>query len=476
MSNKGSDERIAPKRPRALVVDDAVGIRSYVAGLLELHGWEVDTAEDGRNALALIEGGAAPDVVLLDVMMPGLDGPTTLERIRSSHLDLPVVMLSVDGKASTIVECMRLGAADYLNKPFDEEELEAVLTAAVESSADRRKREGLAADSGDLVSTAVWASPAMGRVRDIVEHVANTDVTVLIQGESGSGKEVVARTLHAVSERSHAPFIKVNCAALPADLLESELFGYEKGAFTGAVHRKLGKFEFADRGTIFLDEIGEMSFALQAKLLQVLQEATFFRLGGNDEVRVRIRVVCATNRNLEEMVRGGRFREDLFFRLNVVNLVLPPLRERREEIPELAAAFARRFAVHYSRPISLPSESLLRSFERYAFPGNVRELENMMKRIVVLETEEPILREIARYDGGVHGSSRLRQLIEAIEATAGEMPLREVGRVVALEAERATIGRVLNQTNWNRKQAALLLGVSYKTLLQKIKNCALSQG
>lgn len=474
MRSNGSPEAEVSKPPRALVVDDSEAIRIYMADLLELRGWEVDTAEDGRSALALIEGGAAPDVVVLDVMMPGPNGLETLERIQDFDRGLPVVMLSVDGTASTIVECMRLGAVDYLNKPCDDEELESVLSAVLESAVVRRERAELASGHTDPVAAAVWASPAMERVRELLEQVADTDVTVLIQGESGSGKEVVARTLHAVSSRSREAFVKVNCAALPADLLESELFGFEKGAFTGAVDSKSGKFELADKGTIFLDEIGEMSFALQAKLLQVLQESAFTRLGGNEETRVSLRVVCATNRNLEDMVRAGTFREDLFFRLNVVNVMLPPLRERREEIPRLVEIFTRRSAARYDRPASAPSPLLMRTFDRYPFPGNVRELENMVKRIVVLQTEEPILREMARFQSGERGLDRLVQLIEEIEATAGEVPLREVGRRVSLEAERAMIDQVLDQTHWNRKQAAHRLGVSYKTLLQKIKNCGLS--
>ncbi|MEE2677764.1 MAG: sigma-54 dependent transcriptional regulator [Myxococcota bacterium] len=474
MRSNGSLEAEVPKPPRALVVDDSEAIRIYLADLLELRGWEVDSAEDGRSALALIEGGAAPDVVLLDVMMPGLGGLETLEQIHDSDPGLPVVMLSVDGTASTIVESMRLGAVDYLSKPCDDEELESVLGAVLESSAGRRERAALGAGGADPVAAAVWASPAMGRVRELLEQVADTDVTVLIQGESGSGKEVVARTLHAISSRSREPFVKVNCAALPADLLESELFGFEKGAFTGAVDSKPGKFELADKGTIFLDEIGEMSFALQAKLLQVLQDSAFTRLGGNEETRVSLRVVCATNRNLEDMVRSGSFREDLFFRLNVVNMMLPPLRERREELSELVEIFSRRFAARYDRPVLEPSPLLMRTFDRYPFPGNVRELENMVKRVVVLQSEEPILREMARFQSGERGLDRLAQLIEEIEATAGEVPLREVGRRVSLEAERAMIDQVLDQTHWNRKQAARRLGVSYKTLLQKIKNCGLS--
>jgi len=473
MAARRRTTKAAEPRFRVMVVDDAEGIRSYLADLLELKGYDVDTAEDGRRALALLEGGAAPDVVILDVMMDGLDGIETLERIREFDKSIPVVMLSVVGKASTIVESMRLGAADYLNKPFENEELEATLEKVLEHRALLRERDRLADEAESSVDSTVWASAPMKRVYALLEQVADTDVTILIQGESGTGKEIVARTLHAISSRAKKPFVKVNCAALPAELLESELFGYEKGAFTGAGSLKQGRFELAHKGTIFLDEIGEMSPALQAKLLQVLQESVFHHLGGNEEIRVDVRVVCATNRRLDDMVAAGTFREDLFFRLNVVNVMLPPLRERREEIPRLIESFARRFAARYRRAVPEFSERLIRAWNRYPFPGNVRELENMVKRIIVLENEGVILDEIVRYERGERGSSRLRQLIEEIEATAGEVPLREVGRRAALEAERQAIDRVLNHTNWNRKQAARLLGVSYKTLLQKIRGCGL---
>jgi two-component system response regulator AtoC len=270
------------------------------------------------------------------------------------------------------------------------------------------------------------------------------------------------------------PFVKVNCSALPEELLESELFGYEKGAFTGAQSRKQGKFEYAHGGTIFLDEIGEMSPGLQAKLLQVLQDAEFTRLGGHREVKVDVRVLCATHRQLDEMIREGTFREDLFFRLNVVNVSIPPLRERREEVPSLVERFLQRFAARYGRPTPRPSARLLAAFDSHPFPGNVRELENMIKRIVVLESEEPILQEIRHARRGGRGAAdSLRRLIDEVERTAGEIPLREVGRRAALEAERQTLGRVLDHTNWNRKEAARLVGVSYKTLLQKIRECGL---
>jgi two-component system response regulator AtoC len=445
-----------------LVVDDAEGIRTYLANLLTLRGYAVDTAEDGRRALALLQGGAAPDVILLDIMMPGIDGIETLRRIRDLDDEIPVVMLSVVGKASTIVEAMQLGAADYLNKPFEEEEFEATLDKVLEGKRLEEERDELLAEL-DAAPIQLWRSAPMLRIVEVIDQIADTDVTVLIQGESGVGKEIVARAIHQRSPRAARPFIKVNCASLPEQLLESELFGYEKGAFTGAHSRKPGRFEMADTGTIFLDEIGEMSPALQSKLLQVLQDSEYTRLGGNREVRVDIRVLCATNRPLEQMVQEGSFREDLYFRLNVVNINVPALRERREEIRPLAENFARRFSARYRKPAPNLSARLLRAFDRYSFPGNVRELENLIKRIVVLENEEPILEELRAAERPAE--SRVQRVIDEVAETAGQVPLREVGRRVALAAEREAIERVLDRTNWNRKQAA--------TLLQKIKDCEL---
>ena len=470
-TTNGSDPR---REARVLVVDDAEGIRGYLASLLEMRGYQVDTAEDGRRAIALIEGGAAPDLLILDVMMPGIDGLETLRRIREMQPDLPVVMLSVIAKASTIVGAMQLGAVDYLNKPFEEEELEAVLARWIEHRLAESERAAVRAAVSNPVADAVWKSDAMQRIRVLIEQISETDVTVLIQGESGVGKEIVARAVHANSSRSHGPFVKLNCAALPEELLESELFGYEKGAFTGANFRKPGRFEVANKGTIFLDEIGEMSPALQAKMLQVLQDRVFTRLGGHDEVRVDVQIVSATNCPLIENVAQNQFREDLYFRLNVVNISIPPLRERREEIPELLAMFLRRYSVLYDRVELEPSAELCRAFAHYSFPGNVRELENMVKRIVVLESEDSILAEIARREAGEdRARNGLQTLIDEVEETAGDVPLREVGRRVAQQAEREAIESVLRHTQWNRKQAAKLLNVSYKTLLQKIRECGL---
>jgi len=460
---------------RVLLVDDAESVRGYLVDLLEMRGYEVDTAADGRSALALIEGGANPDAVLLDVRMPEQNGIETLADIRKISATLPVIMLSVEGRTSTIVQAMQLGANDYLTKPFEDEEIDLALgkvLADAELQSDRGGDIRRQTDSEEKAT--VWASPAMRATREILEQVGSTDVTMLIEGESGVGKEVVARTAHTLSNRSDQPFVKVNCAALPETLLESELFGYEKGAFTGAASRKFGKFELANKGTIFLDEIGEMAPGLQAKLLQVLQDAQFARLGGNDEIHVDIRVIAATNRRLVELVEQGGFREDLYFRLDVVKVTIPPLRERREEIPLLVENFQRRFSARYGRPLVPASRELLNAFSEYSFKGNIRELENMVRRIVVLEGEESILSEVTECESPSSSDGEsLRVLLDELEDNAGEIPLREVGQLASQEAEREVIDLVLLRTGWNRKQAARMLGVSYKTLLQKIRQCGL---
>ena len=462
----------APCVPRALIVDDAEGMRAYLAALFEARGFDVDTCDDGGRALTLLESGADPDVILLDVLMPGTDGLAALARIREAWPEVPVLMVSVVGRASTIVQAMQAGAADYLTKPFEESELDAALDRLGLHSSNFKR--GGAAGSGVLDSSqTVWVSSAMREIRAVIEQIGETDVTVLIQGESGVGKEVVAREVHAVSSRSKGPFVKVNCAALPTELLESELFGYEKGAFTGANGRKQGKFELANGGTIFLDEIGEMCPSLQAKLLQVLQDSEFTRLGGNREVSVDVRVVCATNRGLVEMVAAGAFREDLYFRLNVVAIEIPALRDRREEVPLLVETFLARYAALYGRPHVGLSQPLIEAMKSYGFPGNVRELENMIKRIIVLESEDSILAELSRpRTSRADRRAELDAMLEEIEETAGELPLREVGKRFAQEVEREAIEHMLRLTGWNRKQAAARLGISYKTLLQKIRDCS----
>jgi two-component system, NtrC family, response regulator AtoC len=345
--------------------------------------------------------------------------------------------------------------------------------------------------TGELLAT----SEKMREVQDLIARVADTDVTVLIRGESGTGKELVARAIHASSPRRHRTFVKVNCAALPSELLESELFGFERGAFTGAIQQKPGKFEFAHEGTMFLDEISEMYQPLQSKLLQVLQDGEFARLGGRQDVHVDVRIVAATNRDLEVAVADGHFREDLFFRLNVVCITLPPLRQRRDEIPLLTERFLRQYAEHYNKPLIALAGDTLRLFSEYEWPGNVRELENVLKRAVVLGSDDSIRRELAE---AIAGRTRPAGLIPALQprTTGGPGPtaelllppiaepvlppaftgsLKDIARHAAREAERELISRTLQQTRWNRREAAEILGVSYKALLYKIKEAELDK-
>ncbi len=319
----------------------------------------------------------------------------------------------------------------------------------------------------------IFFGEKMDRIREVIDQVANTDVTVLVQGESGVGKEIVARALHLNSPRRDKPFIKVNCAALPEELLESELFGYEKGAFTGAYRQKPGKFELAHSGTIFLDEIGDISPSLQAKLLQVLQDGEFSRLGGKTDVQVDVRVLVATNKDLEEAVRVGCFREDFYYRLNVVNIFVPPLRERRQEIPVFIDHFLDTYSKKYDKNMSPPSPRLMKMFTQHPWLGNIRELENMIKRLVLLGNEGAIIEElnseIKRNKVRQKSSSQFQGAMPPI------LPLKEVGRRAAMHAEREAILKVLGQTNWNRKKAAKLLHISYKTILYKIKEYGLTR-
>ena len=336
----------------------------------------------------------------------------------------------------------------------------------------------------------------MREVGELIRRVADTDVTVLVRGESGTGKELVARAIHAASPRRDRTFVKVNCAALPSELLESELFGFERGAFTGAIQHKPGKFEFANHGTMFLDEISEMHLPLQSKILQVLQDGEFARLGSHDDVRVDVRVVAATNRNLEQAVADGQFREDLFFRLNVVCIAMPPLRQRRAEIPALTDLFLRQYVEHYNRPAVSLAADTVRLFNEYDWPGNVRELENMIKRMVILGTDEPIRKELAEaiaartrpggpipalHPGAVQANHTPVVASPALPAPAAAPTppptgsLKDIARQAAREAERELIFRTLQHTRWNRREAAQLLGISYKALLYKIKEAELDR-
>ena len=469
------------ERFRVLVIDDDPGIRDYLETLAIRQGYGVTTVGDGEEALASLDT-SRPDIITLDAVLPGMDGLETLRHLKLRLPEVPVIMLSGHGQARTIVEAMKLGASDFLRKPFEVEELELAFQKALEKNALREEVEQLRgrvrSEESDVLGL-FGDNPKMLELRKMIEQVADTDITILIRGESGTGKELVARGLYTLSSRRSYPFVKVNCAALPSELLESELFGFEKGAFTGALRRKLGKFEYANHGTIFLDEISEMHPGLQAKLLQVLQDGEFSRLGGEADIRVDTRILAATNRNLEEAVADGSFREDLYYRLNVVTVHLPPLRDRIDAVPLLVDHFLTKYNAQYNKDLAELTESTMTIMSEYHWPGNVRELENMVKRMVVLGNEQTVLQEIAmrgkRIDSAKEADGGFDLETLGVDFS-GSVDLKKISKQAAQVAEKRVIDKVLQQTRWNRKEAAERLQISYKALLYKMKENGLREG
>ncbi len=456
-------------KPLVLVVDDDESVRRYLSSLLTSLGYDVQCLPSGDKVVAALAVSAPPAVVLLDLVMPGMSGLDTLDCIKRSHPRIPVIVLSTVAQTSTVVDAIRRGASDYLTKSFEDQELAVALQNVMENQERRpevaRLRPRPDAEEGGFVS----ASPRVLRIKEIGRQVADTDAPVLILGPSGVGKEVLARYIHRQSRRAPQGFLKVNCAALPDDLLESELFGYERGAFSGAMNQKPGLFELADGGTILLDEIGEMSVHLQAKLLHVLQDGEFTRLGGRQVVKVDARVMASTNVQLDEAVAAGRFREDLFFRLNVIRVEVPPLRERREDIAPLCAHFLRHYAARYKSPLRELPRELREAFVRHDWPGNVRELENAVRRYVILGDAEASLSEL-RSRGRAEGAAPRPEEAPAPRAAATRgVSLRKVAAQAAEDAERRLLSRVLAETRWNRREAAAQLKISYKALLNKLK-------
>ena len=446
-----------------LVVDDDRSVRSYLSDFLTSCGYSIECAESGDQAVARLSAGYVPSLMILDIVMPGINGIEVLENVKKINSSIPVIILSAAGQTKTVVDSMKIGAADFLVKPFEEQELELAIQNVFEKQKLKEEVKTLKrqldsyVEAGDILST----NPKVLRIKEIAKQVADTDVPVLISGESGVGKEVLARFIHNNSSRHDKPFVKVNCAALPDDLLESELFGYERGAFTGALNDKPGKFELADKGTILLDEIGEMTPHLQAKLLHVLQDSEYSRLGGKRTIRVDARVLASTNVNLEEHVSTGKFREDLYFRLNVIRVDIPPLRERREDIPILCNYFLCKYRDRYKSTVEEIATSLLDSFLRYDWPGNIRQLENAVKRYLILPDMNLNLSELKDQQGNA--------VPTPAKPKEDNMSLKDVASRAAEHAEKELVLRILEETSWNRKQAARRLNICYKALLNKLK-------
>jgi nitrogen regulation protein NR(I) len=464
--------------PHVLIVDDELNIRRVLAAMLAREGYEVTTAADGEQALAVLHK-TPVHVVVTDLVMPRLGGLELLQRVSADYPDVPVIVITAHGTVDSAVQALKAGAFDYVTKPFEQEELKKVIAKATRAHEIERQNVHGAATGGDGPPL-VGQSASMRQIYEIVAKVADSPSTVLITGESGTGKELIARELHRRSSRRDKPLIKVNCAAIPKDLVESELFGYEKGAFTGAVGSKPGRFELADGGTLFLDEIGEIPVEMQVKLLRALQESEFERVGGIKTLRVDVRLVAATNRDLEELIREGRFREDLYYRLAVVPIALPPLRDRREDIPLLVQVFIAKYDQRLGKKVERVDDEAMAMLLAYGWPGNIRELENLMERSVLF-ADGPV----------IHGASLPDALREkapgpavpiaavgplgAIAAPSGAS-MKEIVRQAQAELEKELIGRALEETGGNVTRAAKRLQISRKSLQVKMKELGLRGG
>jgi two-component system, NtrC family, response regulator AtoC len=455
-----------------LIADDEANMRKVLAAMLRREGYEVITVSDGAEALDILRR-ARIDVLLTDLKMPKVDGMELLRKVLQEFEGVPVVMLTAHGTVDTAVSAMKLGAFDYLSKPFDKDELRLVIKKA-SATADLNIVEPERTQTGLGKYGMIGASPKLQNVFRTIEKVAASPSTVLITGESGTGKELIASALHNHSPRADKPFIKINCAAIPRDLLESELFGYEKGAFTGAVSSKPGRFELADSGTLFLDEIGTIPLEMQVKLLRALQESEFERVGGVTTTRVNVRLIAATNSDLAAEAAAGRFREDLYYRLNVVSIALPPLRDRVEDIPPLVDHFREKYNARLNKKAERVSEGALALLQRYAWPGNIRELENVMERAVLFAEGAVIMPD------DLPDAIRAPEAKRATEEAAASPPaphvigpLKEIVRQHTENLEKNLIMRALEETGGNVTKAARKLEISRKSLQNKMKELGL---
>lgn len=439
---------------RLLIIEDDEIMRVTLEDSLKATGYDVCTYEtglDGTNAIKQDEF----SLVITDVRLPDITGLDILEMIRDVNKDIPIIMMTAFGTIKDAVKAMKLGAFDYITKPFSLEEFHLIVKRALEVKELREENIRLRRDLSECYSfpNIIGESAEMKKIYDLIDKVTKTESTILILGENGTGKELIASTIHYQGLRKQGPFIKVNCAALPENLVESELFGYEKGAFTGAEQRKPGRFERADRGTIFLDEIGDLPASVQIKLLRVLQDGSFERLGGTETLHVNVRVIAATNRNLHDEVKEGRFREDLYYRLNVIPVLMPALRERRGDIPLLLDHYLQIYNDRFGKRIVF-SADVVRALMNYDFPGNVRELENIVERCVSLSTEDTITQNA---------------LPEHIVKEQLGQPSRIKLSEVAAEAEKEHIITILKSTKGNKTRTAEILGISRKNLWEKLK-------
>ncbi len=445
-----------------LVADDERNIREGLAEALRLEGYEVALAADGEEALRAVENGRV-DLVVTDLRMPKVSGNEVLKRVAGSYPGIPVIILTGHGTIEDAVDSMRIGAFDFITKPVNLDHLSLLVRRALESRELERQNQELQREieSQKRISSIIGRSPEMKRIFDLIRRVAPTKASVLITGESGVGKELIADALHNLSPRADKPFIKVHCAALAESLLESELFGHEKGAFTGATGRKRGRFELAHEGTLFLDEIGEINQNVQIKILRVLQERTFERVGGEETLEVDVRVIAATNRDLKAEIEKGTFREDLYYRLNVVNIHVPPLRERKDDIPLLAGAFLREFSEENGKSLEGFDPKVRAAFFAYSWPGNVRELRNCVESAVVLARGSVV---------------SLEDLPPGIREAQEDDTVRIPSGSTLAEAEKILIRETLAAQGGNKSRTAEILGIGRKTLYQKLQEYGLEGG
>jgi two-component system nitrogen regulation response regulator NtrX len=466
-------------KPRVLVIDDEAAIRDSLRMILEYEDYHFVGASGGQEGIALVQR-ERPDLVMLDIKMPGMDGIEVLKKLHALDDTLPVVMISGHGTTATAVEAIRSGAIDFLDKPLSSERVIVTLQNALRQSELRSENRELKLAMESKYEI-VGQSPPLKRVLDSVKRAAPTNATVMLLGESGVGKELVARTIHRNSPRAGQRFVQVNCAAIPEELIESELFGHEKGSFTGATEKQIGKFEQADRGTIFLDEVGDMSQKTQAKVLRVLQEQEVERLGSARTIKVDVRVIAATNKNLEDAIQRGEFREDLYFRLNVIPIVVPPLRERREDIPELVRHFARLSADEHNLKPKRFEPAAIEALQRYRWRGNIRELRNTIERVLIMSAADAVRLDDLPSEIRSGEAMRAPTMAEPVLASAGSAPattstpaagtLREFKDA----AERAYLVQKLRENNWNISKTAEVIDTPRSNLYKKLEQYGIKQ-